>query len=134
MSRFDSALDLIGADGRPIREDERVFGINGGLYRVTSAHDGKVFARYVNGPFGAEVESAGGEGLYRLRADQLTHTKPEPPDSAERIADEIDRLREEVALHLGDYLYDEDGNDSIQFSMELVAKRCRALAERERGE
>lgn len=66
--------------------------------------------------------------------DQLTHTKPEPPDSAERIADEIDRLREEVALHLGDYLYDEDGNDSIQFSMELVAKRCRALAERERGE
>ena len=65
--------------------------------------------------------------------DTLTHTKP-GIDSLERIADEIDRLREEVALHLGDYLYDEDGNDSIQFSMELVAKRCRALAERERGE
>lgn len=70
----------------------------------------------------------------QVDAKQLTHTKPEPPDSLERIADEIDRLREEVALHLGDYLYDEDGNDSIQFSMELVAKRCRALAERERGE
>lgn len=125
---------VLDADGVPICGGECVWGINGGLYHVTSANCGEVFARHVGGPFGAEVESAGGEGLYRLRADRLTHTKPEPPDSAERIADEIDRLREEVALHLGDYLYDEDGNDSIQFSMELVAKRCRALAERERGE
>ena len=64
------------SDGRPLREGETAWGAKGGSYHLTSVHDGKVFARHVGGPFGAEVESAGGEGLYRLRADKLTHERP----------------------------------------------------------
>ena len=128
MSRFDSAPDLIGADGRPIREDERVFGINGGLYRVTSAHDGKVFARYVNGPFGSEVESAGGEGLYRLRADRLTHTKPETPESWERIEEDAGCTATKYNERRGTIF-----TTKQQVARDLV-RRCKSLAERERSE
>lgn len=114
---------VLDADGVPIREDERVFGINGGLYRVTSAHDGKVFARYVDGPFGAEVESAGGEGLYRLRADQLTHTKPEPPDSWEQLkADIYKEIEMQPTLRTT--------KRGIELFVNNVVRRCRALAER----
>lgn len=72
---------FIAADGEPLREGETVWGINGATYRVVRLRDGKVFARHVGGSFGAEVESVGGSGLYRLRADQLTHQRP---DSWER--------------------------------------------------
>lgn len=99
---------VLAADGEPIKKDEHVFGNNGGLYRVTSAHDGKVFARHVEGPFGAEVESAGGEGLYRLRADRLTHTKPEQ-DSWSSVWADVS-----------------DGRETPEGMM----RRCRALAER----
>ena len=76
------------ADGRPLREGETVWGTKGGSYHLTSVHDGKVFARHVGGSFGAEVESAGGEGLYRLRADYLTH---ERPDSWERLEEDASK-------------------------------------------
>ena len=78
---------VLAADGKPLREGETVWGTKGGSYNLTSVYDGKVFARHVGGSFGAEVESAGGEGLYRLRADQLTH---ERPDSWERLEEDID--------------------------------------------
>lgn len=67
---------VLAADGKPLREGETVWGVNGATYRVTGLHDGEVFARHVGGSFGAEVESAGGSGLYRLRADKLTHERP----------------------------------------------------------
>lgn len=130
--RADDGLDpkslthqrpVLDADGVPIKVGDKVWRVNG---------DGPFTATEYKKPWMRAKTKDGHEtGFW---PDDLTHTKPEPTDSLERIADEIDRLREEVALHLGDYLYDEDGNDSIQFSMELVAKRCRALAERERGE
>lgn len=124
---------VLAADGEPLLKHETVYEIKTGeRYFVTNVFDGMTEPDFPE----HTVECRKYEDVvtHMFRPSQLTHTKPEPPDSAERIADEIDRLREEVALHLGDYLYDEDGNDSIQFSMELVAKRCRALAERERGE
>ena len=67
---------VISADGEPLHERETVWGTKGGRYHLTSVHDGEVFARHVGGSFGAEVESAGGSGLYRLRADRLTHQRP----------------------------------------------------------
>ena len=82
---------VLAADGKPLREGETVWGTKGGSYHLTSVHDGKVFARHVGGSFGAEVESAGGEGLYRLRADQLTHERP--------VADSWERLKEDVGKH-----------------------------------
>lgn len=68
----------LAADGEPLHEGETAWGIKGGSYHLTSVYDGEVFARHIGGSFGAEVESAGGEGLYRLRADQLTHQRPVP--------------------------------------------------------
>lgn len=128
--RTDDGLDpkslthqrpVLDADGRPLCEGETVwFTTSGREIRVD-----KIEHRPEG--FWALELFADGSKRYSAPVSILAH---EPPDSWERIADEIDRLREEVALHLGDYLYDEDGNDSIQFSMECVAKRCRALAER----
>lgn len=116
---------VLDSDGVPINKGDTVWLTGEPEYSWTVTH---VSERHVGGycnEDGSDLD---------MHSKSLTHTKPEPTDSLERIADEIDRLREDVAQHLGDYLYDEDGNDSIQFSMELVAKRCRALAERERGE
>lgn len=124
-SEFLHQRPVLDADGVPIREGDTVWLTGEPEYSWTVTH---VSERHVGGYCNED-----GSAL-DMHSKSLTNTKPEPPDSLERIADEIDRLREDVALHLGDYLYDEDGNDSIQFSMELVAKRCRALAERERGE
>lgn len=123
------ALD---ADGVPICGGECVLGINGGLYRVTDASCGEVFARHVGGPFGAEVESAGGEGLYRLRANRLTHTKPEPPDSWERVEDDAKKDRCSyfgVKFHDCERCTQLDTACAISKDRDLV-RRCRALAER----
>lgn len=91
---FTHRAPVFAADGKPLREGETVWGVTGASYRITGAHDGGVFARHVNGSFGAEVKTAGGEGLYQLRADKLTH---ERPDSWERI-------EEDAKLAPGDYI------------------------------
>lgn len=128
---------VLAADGVPIRVGDTVYLLPGewcGEYplRYYSAGDEMVVKELCPDHQHEGVLRCVGDGKCNCfpLPYQLTHTKPEPTDSLERIADEIDRLREDVAQHLGDYMYDEDGNDSIQFSMELVAKRCRALAER----
>ena len=132
---------VLAADGRPLREGETVLGANGGAYLVTGVHDGKVFAHHVGGSFGAEVESAGGEGLYRLRADQLTHERPEswerleedaakttteywgcPADGCDHCSARVDGEKpwERLGTH-------GDCNDAKE--LDLV-RRARALAER----
>lgn len=125
---FTSIKPAFDCDGKLIKVGETVWHEDGTELRVLGfgdEEDGEtiVSVEYVSGP------TIWGE----VRSLSLTHTKPEPPDSLERIADDIDRLREEVALYLGDYLYDDNVNGSIQLSMKRVAKRCRALAELERG-
>lgn len=85
-SYFTHRAPALAADGKPLLEGEMVRGINGGRYRLTGARDGEVFARHVGGSFGAEVESAGGGGLYRLRADHLIHERPDNLKSLEEDA------------------------------------------------
>ena len=84
------APKVFDADGVEIRVGDTVWGTKGGSYHLTSVHDGKVFARHVGGSFGAEVESAGGSGLYRLRAEQLTHERPDSWDRLEEDARQLD--------------------------------------------
>lgn len=72
---------VLAADGKPLREGEAVWDTKDGSYRLTDVHDGEVFARHIGGSFGAEVEYAGGSGLYRLRAEQLTHERPDSYDA-----------------------------------------------------
>lgn len=125
-SQLTHERPVLDADGVPIKKGEHVFGPNGGQYRVTSAHDGKVFARHVDGPSGAEVESAGGEGLYRLRADRLTHTKPE--------IDSWQRIEEDALFFVEDNAFIPHDQDQMERDMLTILRRCKALAERERGE
>lgn len=124
---------VLAADGRPLREGETVWGTKSGSYRLTSVHDGKVFARHVVGPFGTEVESAGGEGLYRLRAERLTHERP--------VVDTWERLEEDAEKYPCDYFgFDEEetcgkcpasGKNCEQTMARDLVRRCRALAERD---
>ena len=126
------ATKVLDADGAEIRVVDKVWGTNGGAYRVTSAHDGKVFALHIGGSFGAEVESAGGEGLYRLRADQLTHERP--------VVDTWERLEEDATIDPRAYCsehrlyidpYDGDVAPATEkFARDLV-RRAKALAERD---
>ena len=118
---------VLAADGKPLREGETVWGTKGGSYHLTSVHDGKVFARHVGGSFGAEVESAGGEGLYRLRADQLTHERPE---SWERLEEDAKDIMRDIAVYLGDYSQSDfkEPGDSIQDRVRDLVRRAKALA------
>lgn len=113
---------VIATDGKPLSGGETVWGVNGATYRVTDVHDGKVFARHIGGSFGAEVESAGGSGLYRLRAEQLTH---ERPDSWERLeADMGDDMAQQQCGPVSPEV-------ATAHAAEFV-RRAKALAERER--
>lgn len=118
---------VLAADGKPLREGETAWGINGATYRVTDVRDGEVFARHIGGSFGAEVESAGGSGLYRLRAEQLSH---ERPDSFEQLEKDANDLIYDIGFHLGDYSpsdFKEEG-DSVQDRVRDLVRRAKKLA------
>ena len=124
---------VLAADGKPIREGETVWSNGGGVYRVTSVHDGKVFARHVGGSFVAEVESAGGDGLYRLRADRLAH---ERSDSWERLEEDATISPEAYCVKRGIDFSDVDGQHRVldevteRMARDLV-RRCKELARKE---
>lgn len=128
-SKFTHRAPVFAADGKPLREGETVWGVTGASYRITGAHDGGVFARHVNGSFGAEVKTAGGEGLYQLRADKLTH---ERPDSWERIEEDAQLNPDDYWMHHS--VGDEDRKNVALAMARDILHRCKALAEQERGE
>lgn len=127
---------VIATDGKPLSGGETVWGVNGATYRVTDVHDGKVFARHIGGSFGAEVEFAGGSGLYRLRAEQLTH---ERPDSWEQLEKDATVSPETYCVRRGIDIADVDSSHIVlddvteRMARDLV-RRAKALAARERGE
>lgn len=71
--------------------------------------------------------------------ERVTTTKPEPPDSAERIAEDIKRMAKEWCSHptlreASEMAASSVGEATMGVALSNLAKRCRALAERERGE
>lgn len=77
-----------------------------------------------------------------LDPERLTHTKPEPPDSWERIEEDADALVDAEINGEGSYNAANaycnrrglgEGTSFVLMAQDLV-RRCRALAERERGE
>lgn len=114
-----SESDLLDAYGVPVHDGDTVW----------RAKDG-------DGPFTVVKVCKGRElpitvrhnGCKFLMADctpdELTHTKPEPPDSWERIEEDA----EDVAKLFDSF--DADASEDIR----SIVHRCRALAERERGE
>ena len=122
--RLTHRAPVLATDGRPLREGETVWGINGATYRVTGLHDGEVFASHIGGSLGAEVES-GGSGLYCLRAEQLTHERS--------VVDTWERLDDDATLPAATYC-ERMGfvDDGVYSPEELMAcdlvRRAKALA------
>lgn len=115
----------LAADGVPISEGETVFMRGNGRRGVVRGFDGdwalvEYDAHDVNG------------ATMTVRTDGacLTHTKPEPPDSWERIEKDA-RLK--PTEYTDRYRVGRFGFESEDMRVDLVL-RCKALAERERGE
>lgn len=117
---------VLDADGVLIKKGDTVYGIETGNELVVDAfvEDGS------HGPYTVDCHFAvGGEPNY-YRPDKLTHTKPKPPDTWERI--EEDAAMQPYAYCVGNGLFEEcDETETIPtnelFARDLV-RRCKALA------
>lgn len=115
---------VLDADGVPIRVGDEVYGtVEGGPFIVTGVSDkGSVF-----------VDAFHDTGMH---GSMLTHTKPEPPDSAERIADDIRRMAEEWCLYpslreASKKAASSVGEATMGSALSNLSKRCKALSERD---
>lgn len=125
---------VIDVYGEPIKKGETVWHEDGTELRVLGFGDEEddetiVRVEYVSGP------TRWGE----VRSLSITHVKPEPPDSAERIAEDIKRMAEEWCSHptlrgASEMAANAVGEATMGVALSNLSKRCRALAERERGE
>ena len=121
-------------DGEPLEAGQTVWDEHGDELQVLSIeddHERHVMCHY--------------EGIDGVKATgwwlphELTHTKPEAPDSAERIADDIRRMAEEWCSHptlmeASEMAANAVGEATMGVALINLSKRCKALAERERGE
>ena len=111
---------VLAADGRPLREGETVWDTKG------------------NGPY--IIDAIEGDGVVRIKGNDLDYLGAdfthERPDSWERL--EEDAGMQPHAYCVGHMLYGGEDEESTTPTNELFARdlvrRCRALAERERGE
>ena len=112
------------ADGVPIHEGDTVWFV-GGSEPAEVAYTITADASHPD-----EVVLKGYEDDWPVNADKLTHAKPEPPDTWERI-------EEDAKLAPGDYI-EKHGRKTDLYAYEEMpidlVRRCKALAERERGE
>lgn len=117
---FTHKRPVLDADGVPLREGDTVWFVGGGepaevAYTITAdaSHPDEVVLKDY-------------EDDWPVNADRLTHTKPEPPDSWERL--------EEDARELDISLDGENTSDYPRMSCcrDLV-RRAKALAEKEAG-
>lgn len=110
----------IGADGLPIKKDEIT-------YLVSDGREAEVRNVSPNGVVEVVARRVGIGNVIYVDASQLTHTKPEPPDSWERI--------ERDALN---FVEDNAGIPHSQDQMERdileIVRRAKALAERDKAE
>lgn len=111
-SKLTHQRPVLDAGGVPIHDGDKVWIVENG--------HGPRIVKEMHGP--SCVYLLGISAAYR--ADQLTHTKPEPRDSWERIEEDA----ESVAKLFDNF--DADASEDIR----SIVHRCRALAERERGE
>ncbi|HJA28444.1 MAG TPA: hypothetical protein IAA15_02570 [Candidatus Olsenella pullicola] len=127
---------VLDADGAPIKKGDTVYLLTGEWcdeFPCLGFHGGEELEVFDDGeadhvPGGVQCrEKEKGTG-YRYtcypQPSQLTHTKPAPPDSWERIEEDIAE---------GFMATEETARDLREEARDIV-RRCRALAERERGE
>lgn len=117
---------VIAADGKPLREGQTVWHVKTGReYVVVEPSYGKTVVVRL-----AKYDDVEGE---QHAPDQLTHQRP---DSWERLEEDAEGIRRDIAMYLGDYSQSdfEEPGDSVQSRVVDLVRRCRALAERKRGE
>ena len=128
---------VLAADGEPLEVGQTVWHEDGTELRVLGfgdEEDGETIVRveYVDGP----------TDWSEVRSLSLTHAKPEPADSWERIEEDADALVDAEINCEGSYNAANaycnrrglgEGTSFVLMAQDLV-RRCRALAERERGE
>lgn len=108
--------DHIGADGLPIREGETA-------YRVDDGKEVKVLTVLPSGSVNTVVRGIGIGKEVWIDSHRLTHTKPEPPDSWERL--------EHDARELDISLDGENTDDYPRMScVSDLVRRAKALAEK----
>lgn len=111
---------VLDADGVPIKRGDTVYGtVEGGPFIVTEVSDkGSVF-----------VDAFHDTGMH---GSMFTHTRPEPPDTWERVEEDKDLNPFDYCKKVGHKLWTFDNAE--EFKASDLVRRCRALAERERGE
>lgn len=111
---------VLAADGEPLEAGQTVWDVDGHGPLVVSAVPSK----------GEQlvVLDNGGTNFYRY-PEKLTH---ERPDSWERLEEDAEGIRRDIAMHLGDYSQSDFGEpgDSVQSRVVDLVRRARALAER----
>ena len=119
---------VLAADGRPLRDGETVWRVDTGVeYWVKSGQtitaDAVVIIRKTDCDCESEI----------VKASQLTHTKPEPPDSWERWREEWQWPPVKYCkLILGvEYDHDTQLNEAFDAQGDDLVRRARALAERD---
>lgn len=123
-SKFTHRAPVFAADGVPIKAGDEVWTLDGGgPYTVTEPDPEHMHARVTCNTHDGKLD-------WGFEVAYLTHTKPEPPDSWERIENDA-RLK--PSEYTNRYRVGRIGFESEDMRADLV-RRCKALAERERGE
>lgn len=115
---------VLAADGEPLEVGQTVYAPHYDYVKCTVLAIEWVVDGYL-----VEVENEGGH-KFRQTPDEFIHQRPEPSDSWERI-------EEDASLAPGDYIKKCGRKTDLYAYQEMpidLVRRCRALAERERGE
>lgn len=119
-----SELEVIGADGKPIKVGDTVWGVEGGReFTVT-----KVYTDVLPGSAICCAEVKGDIGHYHRRVDTLTH---EQPDSLERIFDDLTMSPWDYCNSHGGTAPGQDESDCIAYMMRDLLARQRKVLERD---
>lgn len=113
-----------GKDGKPIHVGETVYGEDGKEWHVLGIVIGENPIAWKD--HNVYVENNTADKRCNLSPDRLTH---ERPDSLERIADELDKLRCEWANTSPAFAY-----SSKEYSLAKIIGRIRRLAEKDDGQ
>lgn len=122
---------VLAADGEPLEAGQTAY-LNrdsGSMKKGTRLLVVSVSSRSVEATTGANA----GAQTHSFRPADLTHTKPEPPDSWERVEEESQLYRCEYFDHMGGSCHDCPGgpSGSCRANMMIdIVRRCKALAER----
>lgn len=132
---------VLDADGAPIHEGDTVWGTTGQRYTVTALCEYEPSIVHVRFEGGAEnigdelISDSPSINSANVDASKLTHTKPEPPDSIEKVASDLMKMAEvwcskPLLKDAQSCAAAQVGESTLGDALKSVSRRCGALAER----